>query len=261
MTRHDSDLTIDARFCGPARSANGGYAAGALAERLVGRHGTVEVMLRHPPPLDTAMSVQHVSAEDRSHGGDTAVTVLGFGGAKMAEARVVERELSTVDAVAPAVAAAAMSRFGGLRNHPFPTCFACGTDRAEGDGLRIFPGPPADGPDGTVAASWVPHPGLAESGDVVDLGIERVGTATTWAALDCVGGWSEDTAGRPVVLGQMTARVDALPVVGETHVVTGRYLAREGRKSFTASTLYDADGRVVAAAEHIWIAIDPSAFR
>jgi acyl-coenzyme A thioesterase PaaI-like protein len=75
-----------------------------------------------------------------------------------------------------------------------------------------------------------------------------------------VGGWSEDLEGRPSVLGRMTARVDALPVVGEPHVVVGARLRRDGRKTFTASTLYDADGRVVATAQHVWIAVDPSAF-
>ena len=39
--------------------------------------------------------------------------------------------------------------------------------------------------------------------------------------------------------------------------MVGRHLGDDGRKSFTASTLYDADGRVVATAEHVWIAGRP----
>ena len=39
-----------------------------------------------------------------------------------------------------------------------------------------------------------------------------------------------------------------------------RNLGRDGRKSFTASTLYDADGRVVASARHTWLQVDPAAF-
>ena len=59
----------------------------------------------------------------------------------------------------------------------------------------------------------------------------------------------------------MTARVDALPVVGEEHVVVGaaRGQRRAARPSPRA-TLYDPDGRVVATAEHVWIAVDPAAF-
>ena len=63
-----------------------------------------------------------------------------------------------------------------------------------------------------------------------------------------------------MVLGRMTARVDDLPVVGEPHVVVGEDRGQDGRKTFTASTLYDADGRVVATAEHTWIAVDPELF-
>ena len=63
-----------------------------------------------------------------------------------------------------------------------------------------------------------------------------------------------------MVLGRMTTRIDTLPVIGEEHVVVGAGRRREGRKTFTASTLYDADRRVVASAEHIWIAVDPALF-
>ena len=40
----------------------------------------------------------------------------------------------------------------------------------------------------------------------------------------------------------------------------GRYLGEDGRKTFTASTLYDADGRVLARARHTWITVDPALF-
>ena len=63
-----------------------------------------------------------------------------------------------------------------------------------------------------------------------------------------------------MVLGRMTARVDDLPVIGEPHVVVGEGRGQDGRKTFTASTLYDSDGRVVATAEHTWIAVDPALF-
>ena len=62
------------------------------------------------------------------------------------------------------------------------------------------------------------------------------------------------------MLGRMTAQVDTLPVIGEPHVVIGGARGTDGRKTFTASTLYDSDGRVVAVAEHIWFAVDPAAF-
>jgi hypothetical protein len=242
-------LLLPRRFNGPARSANGGFTAGSLAERVPDAEGrAVEVTLRRPPPMEVLLTVSTVDG----------VTVLWDGDDPVAEALLSSRAVDPVEAVPPDAAAEAMRRYPGLRAHPFPTCFACGPDRQEGDGLRIFPGPVGGDPR-YVASLWVPQPGHAEATDLVD-GVERCGVATTWAALDCVGGWSEDLEGRPCVLGRMTARVDALPVVGEQHVVVGRHLGTDGRKSFTASTLYDADGRVVGAARHTWINVDPSAF-
>lgn len=248
-------LTIPRRFRGPARSANGGYTAGSLAAFL-GEPGdgselrpVVEVTLRRPPPLDVALTV-------RSPDGTTAAVLLDDDG-PVAEARVVDRELTVVDEVDPDRAAAASSDYAGFRKHPFPGCFACGTDREEGDGLRIFPGPVAAG---VVAAVWVPDASLAVSSDLIDQGMQRVGLGVTWAALDCVGGWSHDLEGRPSVLGRITTRVDALPVVGERHVVVGRLVGTEGRKTFTAATLYDSDARVVATAEHVWLQVDPAVF-
>lgn len=243
------NLLIEPRYRGPARSGNGGYTAGSLAAFVPHRPESVEVTLRMPPPLETPLAVRP----------DDATTLLLDGDAVVAEAREVAAGLEPVEAVPPDVAAGAMASYPGLRSHPFPGCFACGPDREPGDGLQIFPGP-VPGRDGMVASLWVPHASLAERGDVVDPGLRRVGVGVTWAALDCVGGWSEDLEGRPMVLGRMTARVDALPVVGEPHVVVGERRGGEGRKAFTASTLYDADGRVVATAQHVWIAVDPAVF-
>ena len=246
---NDADLTIPARFRGPAKSGNGGYTAGSLAARVLGgaEPVAVEVTLRQPPPLDVAMTVQQPEADDE--------TWLLMAGGRIAEARVVDVELDPVATVDASEAKAAETGFPGLREHPFPTCFACGTARAEGDGMRIFPGPVG----GRMAALWTPDGSLV---DHHELSREpaRVGLGPAWAALDCIGGWAGDMEGRKMVLGRMTAQVGILPAVGEPHVVMGRSLGQQGRKTFTASTLYDADGRVVARAQHVWIEIDPNAF-
>lgn len=256
----EADLVVPGRFHGPARSGNGGYTAGLLAERVAGPpgHPAVEVTLRQPPPLDVAMRVQWLAADDSRNMSGGRLLRASLGGIGIADARPVQTEPAAVDWVSMERATDAMAGFAGLVSHPFPTCFVCGPDRGPGDGLRIFPGPVGRG---RVASLWVPEPGLAESSDLLDGGLERVGLATTWAALDCVGGWASDLEDRPMVLGRMTALVEALPAVGEPHVVVGAVLGEEGRKTFTASTLYDHDARVVARAEHVWIAVDPAAFR
>jgi len=258
-----SDLLVPARFCGPPTSGNGGWTAGAMAQLVHGhpRDHTepwpaITVTLRRPPPLDTAVPVHAANG----------VTTAADEHATVAQAQRSEEALTEVEAVDALVARAAEASYVGWATHPFTSCFTCGPDRDEGDGLRIFPGP-VDDPDGPapgsgrVAAVWTPHPSTAEDWHAYDDDHRRASLPVTWAALDCPGGWAADLATNPAVLGRMTARVDTLPLVGEEHVVVGHDRGREGRKLFTAASLYDSDGRVVATAEHTWITVDPATFR
>jgi hypothetical protein len=254
-----TELIVPRRFCGPPDSGNGGWTAGALAalddadapRDHCSSWPAIEVSLRQPPPLDTPLEVTV----------EAGVTTASYDGAPVATAHRSDRDLAEVDPVDPAAAAAATSSYPGHTFHPFPTCFACGTAREEGDGLRIFPGAVGEGAAGhRIAAPWTPHPSLHEDWHAYVDEHPRASVAATWAALDCIGGWAGDLTERLMVLGRMTARIDALPVVGEPHVVVGEGRGQDGRKTFTAATLYDADGRVVATAEHTWIAVDPAQF-
>ncbi len=250
-----TEMIVPRRFCGPPSSGNGGWTAGALAESLPhpDDHGlawpAVTVALRQPPPLDSPLPLTE----------DGGWTVASHDGTAVAQARVADADPTVVDPVSPDEARAAEASYPGLTSHPFPTCFACGVDREEGDGLRIFPGEVAP-QDGTVraAATWRPHPSVAEDWHGYRDDVRHASLPVTWAALDCVGAWAADMTERLMVLGTMTARIDALPVIGEEHVVIGAARGQEGRKTYTASTLYDADGRVVGSAEHVWIAVDPT---
>lgn len=253
----NASLLVPARYCGPPRSGNGGYVAGSLAARLRPHAGqAVTVSLRRPPPLDTEMEV--VGTPE----GNVRLTDRG---AVVAEATLADaEELEVVESVSYGLAATASEQYPGHAFHPFPTCFSCGTQRR--DGLRIHPGE-VPSTDGTrVAAPWVPDVSIAEEAHPTpgtghaDETAARATLAATWAALDCVGGWAGDVGRRLMVLGRMTAAVDDLPVVGEPHVVMGHHRGTEGRKTFTASTLHDSDGRVVGLAEHVWIAVDPEVF-
>ena len=262
MTEH-APLIVPRRFCGPPSSGNGGWTAGALAalvdhdcpENHADAWPAITVALRQPPPLDTPM---HVGDQVTERGTET---VAGFGGAIVARARLADSDPTLVEPVPVEEARAAMASYPGLVSHPFPTCVVCGTARDEGDGLRIFPGRVADQDGATrIAAVWTPHPSTAEDYHTYVDELPRASLAATWAALDCIGGWAGDLTERLMVLAGMTARVDALPMIGEEHVVVGLARGRDGRKTYTASTLYDSDGRVVACAEHVWVAVDPAAF-
>ena len=229
---HRRVLTVPPRWNGPPGSANGGYFAGLLAAHLTtdpDRPGTaVEVTLRHPPPLGTAIVVIHRPEGVRA----------SFGGAVVAEARTVELDVDLLDPVSFGAARETGAAYPGMLAHPFPGCVVCGPQRPAPDGLGLRPGP-VGGRPGTTAAAWVPGPSTAGEGATT------VGAEVAWAALDCPGGWALDLAGRPAVLGRMTAQLDALPHVGDRCVVMGAVLGRDGRKAHTATTLYDGDGRVL----------------
>ena len=238
-------ITLASRFRGPARSGNGGYTAGLLATELDAP--TVAVRLRQPPPLDTALDVV----------ADGTGAQLRYGEEVVAAATPGELSRPAAGRVGYDEAVAASKGYRGFDEHPFPGCFTCGPDRAPGDGLRLFAGPvqgPAEGlVDGLVAAPWIPARAFADASGAVP-------AAILWAALDCPGGWSMDLIGRPMVLGRITATVSATPSVGEMCVVVGHAHGLDGRKGFTDSALYGEDGRLLACAEHTWIAVDPGVF-
>lgn len=234
-------LTVPARFRGPARSGNGGWTAGRLAEELMAHLGptTVTVRLSVPPPLDVPLDVEVTDEAATARDDDRVV----------ATATRADADLHVVEGITPDLAREATEHYAGLDFHPFPGCFVCGTDRAEGDGLRIFPGQ-VDDDEGQarVAATWTPDPSVADDdGDAT--------IPATWAALDCIGGWAGDLNERLMVLGTMTAVVGLPPRVGEEHVVVGGARGREGRRTFTAAAIYDPSGRAIAVAEHVWIAV------
>ncbi len=240
-------LLIAGRFNGPPTSGNGGFTAGRVAGFLAAQ-GAIEVTLRRPPPLDVPLAVE------RSPGGLT----VRAGEELVAEARPVDPTTlgEPVPPVAPASATAASLRFAGRRDHPFPTCFVCGTRRVEPDGLEIFAGPPtgADGrrQDGRTAAIYVARREHVQAR--LGSGTEDViGPEIVWAALDCPGGWTTGLPGRPAVLGRLSAVVCSVPVVGERCVVVGELDGRERRKSFTRTTAYGADGRELGRAAAVWI--------
>lgn len=251
-----TEVLVPTRFRGPPSSGNGGWSAGALAAATVERadHAAawpaIQVSLHRPPPLDTELPVTS----------DDGWTVATHEGTLIARSRPADRELAEVPAVSADQARVATAGYRGFVTHPFPTCFTCGTGRDEGDGLRIFPGDVAGDELGRVAATWTPHPSVAEDWHEYRESARDASVPVTWAALDCPGGWATDIEERPMVLGTMTLRLDRLPRIGEEHVVVGAMRGAEGRKTFSAATLYDSAGAVVATAEHIWITVDPADF-
>jgi hypothetical protein len=229
-------VTVPARFCGPPASGNGGYTAGLLAEHLdgprdAGGAAAVGVTLRRPPPLERPLTVERTDGRVELRDGDELV----------AEARSVALDVDEPPVIGwdDAVVASAASTFRDRSSPPFPSCFACGPDRAEGDGLRLFAG--RVGSSEIFATPWVP---------------DDVRVPIVWAALDCPSSapaFADESAPGPFVLGRIAARIDRPPEPGARHVVTSAAVGRDGRKFHAVSAVRDLDGRRCALARATWI--------
>jgi hypothetical protein len=227
---------IPRRFCGPDDSANGGYACGVVASLL---DGPAEVTLRSPPPLDRPLDVE------RTPGG---VRVLA-NGQVVAEAKATAVATDAPPPPTLAEATAAAKRYLWWDKHPFPRCFVCGPKRTAGDGLCIYPG--AVEGRAIAAAPFVPDATLVdESG--------HVRPEIVWASLDCPSWFGFNCFHEfeaPVLLGRLSARIDARPRVGDRCICVGWFVGREGRKIHCGSALYAEGGALLAAARATWIAL------
>lgn len=227
-------MRIENRFCGPPSSGNGGYTAGRIAAAL---GGTVEVTLRRPPRLSHELDLR--VTDDRAELLDDDLLV--------AEARRVELDIEPPRAVSFESAKTAAESYVGFGRHHFPGCFVCGPARAEGDGLRIFPGLTSEGDQ--VAAPWVPDASLVDAEG-------RVRPEFRWAALDCVGYFAIAAPDYPIaLLGRMTTELHGDIVAGERCTVQGAPLDREGRKLQAVTALFGEDGALRGLARQIWIVV------
>ena len=224
-------LTIAARYCGPPTSANGGYFAGRVAS-LAAR--TVTVRLLTPPPLDTELAVRTAP--------DGLLEVL-HGETRVGEARTASLALEARTAPDYLAAVEASRHYAGFKLHRFPTCFVCGTQRARGDGLRIFAGPVGAG---VVAAPWVPDASL-------DAGDGKVRAEFMSAALDCPGYYAVAPDDRMMLLAEFTAHVDRRVHIGESCTLVGWRIVSNGRKHEAGTAIFDGKGQPCGRARALWI--------
>jgi hypothetical protein len=230
-------VVIEQRFRGPPHSGQGGYSCGLVAAEI---DGPAVVSLRRPPPLERPLDL------DRKADG---LVALLDGEELVAEGRSATVELELPPVVTLQAAREARPRPGILEKHPYPGCFGCGPDRAEGDALRMFAGVVPGREE--LACVWTPDRSLADAnGDVAEVFV--------WAALDCPSGWAP-AAAPPMVLARLAARIDSPVRAGVPYIAMAWEQRREGRKHFTACLLAsDADGPV-AVSEALWIELrEPS---
>lgn len=239
-------MFFDTRFCGPPGMVNGGFACGSIAA-LCG--GAAEVTLHSPMPVARPLTVRH---------SDNGMVAVLDGDALLAAGRPVAPEPEVIVPSVSLDAARAVAGGAGYFAGPaFPGCFVCGTDRACGDGLRIFPGPVPGRP--VWAAAWTPDSSVAGADGTVRPDV-------VWAALDCPSGIAAGEAaalpaGTTALLGRMSAHLTGRPRTGQECRVVAWPIARDGRKLTAGSALLDPGGAVLATARTVWITVPLPASR
>jgi hypothetical protein len=195
---------------------------------------SVRVRLLRPVPLNTPLEVVETGEGIE----------LRRDGDSLARAAAADLRLAPPAAPDYLEALEASRHYVGFTRHAFPSCFVCGTDRARGDGLRIFAG--AIRTRQLVAAPWVP-------GASLDRGDGHVQPEFMWAALDCPGYFAARDDSVPMLLAEFTAHVDRCVHVDEPCVIVGWRIGAEGRKRTVGTALFDEDGELCARAQGLWI--------
>lgn len=229
---------IEGRFRGPAGIGNGGYVAGVMAGLLGAQ--PAETTLRRGWPLDAALAVQR--HPDR-------VAALDAEGTVIAEVREVAFDLAPPPPPTREEAAAATAWFlESPFSHSTGLCFACGSARPEGEGLRVFTGR-IEGRPGLSAALWRPHAAYADAAT----GLVR--PEFLWSALDCAGSFAFTLGAGPqrMLLGRMAGRLEGGVAAGEPCIVIGWQIAREGRKLTAGTAIFGADGGLRGIARSLWV--------
>ena len=231
-------VVVSKRFCGPPTTGNGGYTCGMLAQSL-SHAAAVECTIRKPIPIEQSLQVELRDGKALLRDGEETVI----------EAASTDYNFDLPRPITGKEANRAVANSPAFHNHPFPTCFVCGPERAEHDGLRVFPGPatPQDEYANLFAASWVPAREFAD-----EHGIVR--SEFIWAAMDCPTGFA---AGFPyegkLVTGRLGVKLLAAIHAEEQCVLMSWSLGSDGRKCHAAAVLYNAARQPCAIAKATWI--------
>ncbi|HEX2814779.1 MAG TPA: hypothetical protein VHN39_00180, partial [Phenylobacterium sp.] len=196
-------------------------------------------------PLDVHLDLRHE---------DGVMQLTDREGVMVGTAAPGDRALLPIPPEPPSMRAAreAGERYLGLDQRIHPTCFTCGPERHEGDGLRVFPGQIEGAPAGHVACIWTPHIDFADPKGLVPVEV-------VWAALDCPGffAWVAREGRHGALLGTMTGEVLRRPLANHEYIVMAWPLERQGRKETAGVALFAMNGELLARAHQVWIISPP----
>jgi len=243
-----SKLTIASQFNGPPTFGQGGYVSGSVA-KVFAPDKTVMVSLRLPTPLDKTLSL-----------------IAGDGHMDLMDDDKLLVRASTVpdlDHLTPppcpdtkTVKKAEANYRGHWDEALFGSCFVCGVDRHDEDGLHVF--------TGSTDSTRKDQPGLvashfsARARHCDDEGSLK--PVFVWSVLDCAGYFSTIKTGEVALLAQFTCQIVGTLKQGELGTIIGWPIHTNGRKHLVGTALYSSDGELVAKTEGLWVAVDEMPF-
>jgi hypothetical protein len=264
-----SSATFPLRFNGPPGSANGGIAVGALACPALASNGAARVARIQARLRSAVLCDRALDAVTSEAGGLVAVAlhldgaplidgVVTFGASDAPEGRARQASplrsddrLDELNELAR-VAVKGTDRppfFEETGDHPIAGCFSCGPNNPRG--MHIYPRAVSDG---VTCAYW-------ETTGEFDDGDGTISPMIVASALDCSSGicmpfemqrelLAED---RFFLLGSLDVRfLRGVPVNNEYRVIA-KAGARDGRKFFGRSALFDDAGTPYATTDATWI--------
>lgn len=229
------ETIIEKRFNGPPQSGNGGVGAGRLAMFLDGPH---TIRISAPIPLETPLNIMRADDQVFLMKGDDVIMT----------ARPAKLKLTAPSAPSIESAREANANLVNFGADGETSCFVCGRNRAEGDGMRVWAGE-AQGVCGALEA-WTLLPSFCDEAG-------QMRTEFIYGALDCPGGASLPEENRRVLLGEMTAAIHTRPKAGDELIIHAWHDHSEGRKHFAGTALYSATGQLLAQADTLWIQLKP----
>ncbi|XDD49649.1 hypothetical protein AB3N59_14790 [Leptospira sp. WS92.C1] len=235
-------MSISSKYCGPPLSGNGGFSAGSAAQKLNSLSSIVKI--KAPVPLNSELQV-NFDPDFYS-----ALIDISSGVVAVEAEPAPDFKLDLPKPMSQEIIMQASKDYLGFIKHPFPSCFVCGPERKDKDGMRIFSGKVTDQPGfkHLHGANWDPWRELGDESGFVRKEI-------VWAALDCPGGFAVSTEDpQMIVLVKLTGRILSSIRVEESYRILSWEIHRNRRARTAGTAIFQSQDDVcVAYSEGVWM--------
>ncbi|TGK18526.1 hypothetical protein [Leptospira stimsonii] len=238
-------IEINEKYCGPPKSGNGGYIAGIAAKPI--QKDAAVIKIKSPGPLNETL---YYSLNSSTNG----IKLLSKDAdVVIAEAQEDPEFFMNVPELNSSILEDIQNpeeEYLGFQRHPFPTCFVCGPQRKQEDGMRIFPAkiPDQVGFTHLHGDFWNPWKDLGDADG-------KIRNEIVWAALDCPGGFAVSYVDPTmIVLVKLRGRILESLFTEVPYAILSWEIGRNRRQRTPGTAIYRiSDRKCVAYSEALWM--------